>query len=267
MRTAQTWIGRLVIGAVYFAILLPVLFVLLYSVNTSMFFTLPMKGFTLKWYHQALFDGRFSEGLVVSAQVALASTVISLVCGTSAALALVRGRLPYKEAISQLLLSPLILPAIPLGIGLSIFFTRATVITGYRISGTFITLVLGHAVISMPWVMRMVLAGMETLDLSAEEAAQNLGASPWRTAWHVTLPLLKPSMIAGAIFAFITSFSDATVSLFLVGPSMTTLPISILNYIAFRTDPSVAAISSIVILLTVGIMVIMDRIVGINKVW
>jgi putative spermidine/putrescine transport system permease protein len=267
MRTAQRWFGRLLIGLVYFAILLPVLFVLIYSVNKSMFFTLPIKGFTLQWYQKALFDSRFVEGLGVSAQVALASTLLSLVCGTLAAIGLVRSSLRYKEALSQLFLSPLILPAIPLGIGLSIFFTSVTVSTGYRFSGTFMALVIGHAVISMPWVMRLVLAGMETLDTSAEEAAMNLGATPLKTAWYVTLPMLMPSMIAGAIFAFITSFSDATVSLFLVGPSMTTLPISILNYVAFRTDPSVAAISAIVILLTVGVMVITDRIVGLNKIW
>lgn len=267
MQFVQRWMGRFVIGMVYFAILLPVMFVLLYSFNSAMFFTIPMSGFTFKWYQQALTSGRFMEGLLVSTEVAVASTFLSLICGSTAALALVRGNLKHKEMISQLLLSPLILPAIPLGIGLLLLFTRLTVLLGVRVSGSFLTLVIGHTVISMPWVMRLVIAGLETFDRSVEEAAQNLGASAWRVAWHITLPMLKPSMIAGSIFAFITSFGDVSVSLFLVGPSMTTLPISILNYVAFRTDPSVAAISSIVILLTVGVMVISDHIVGLSKVW
>lgn len=266
MRTVNQVLKYLFLGLIYFAIMLPVLFVIFYSINKPMFFSLPMKGFSLKWYTQAL-SGGFMDGLVVSVKVALLSTLLAMIAGTAGAMALARGNVPGKEAISQLMLSPLILPAIPLGIGLAIFFTQMTVWTGYPFNGAYISLVLGHAVISMPWAMRMVLAGMETLDASVEEAAANLGASPWRTAWYVTLPILKPSLIAGAIFAFITSFSDATISLFLVGPNMTTLPIKILNYIAFRTDPSVAAISTIVILLTVVVMVITDRIVGLGNVW
>ena len=267
MRILQRWFLRLFNGLVYFAMLLPVLFVLAYSFNSSVFFSLPPSGVSLRWYQEAFTSGRFVEGLIVSTQVAFASTLLSLICGTTAAMALVRGNIPQKDVITQLLLSPLIIPAIPLGIGCLLLFTQASAALGFRVSGTFLSLVIGHTVISMPWVMRMVIAGMETLDVSLEEAAQSLGASPWQTMRHVTLPVLTPSIIAGGIFAFVTSFSDVNISLFLVGPSMTTLPITLLNYVSWKTDPSVAAISSVVIVMTFGIMMITDRVVSLNKVW
>jgi putative spermidine/putrescine transport system permease protein len=257
----------LFLGFVYLNILLPVLFILVYSLNDARFFVLPVQGWSTKWYVQALTGGRFLEGLAVSLEVAIAATILSAVTGTLASIALVRGGIPGATAISQLLLSPLIIPAIPLGLGLLILFTQVSVVTGYRFAGTYWSLVVGHAVISMPWVMRLTIAGLQVADRTLEEAAANLGASPLRTYWHITLPLLRPGIVAGSIFAFVTSFSEVNMSLFLVGPQMTTLPISILNYVGFRTDPSVAAISTVVILLTTGVILAADRIVGLNNVY
>ena len=259
--------GSVFSAFVYLNILLPVLFVMVYSLNKEIFFVFPVKGWSLQWYVQAFTGGRFVEGLIVSAEVAVFTTLVAVVAGTLASLAIVRGRVPYAEAISQFMLSPLIIPAIPLGIGLLLLYTRIGMLTGTKVTGTFWSLVIGHSVIAMPWVMRLTIASLQMTDETTEEAAASLGASPLLAFWYITIPAMKAGVLAGGIFAFVTSFSEVNISLFLVGPQMTTLPITILNYLGFRTDPSVAAISSVVIILTTMVMLISDRMVGLNKVY
>ena len=260
-------LSRLFLGFVYLNILVPVIFILVYSLNQDVFFTLPIKGWSFKWYEQAFTSGRFMEGLWISTEIALVATFLAGVAGTLGSLAIVRGKIPYANLISQFLLSPLIIPAIPLGIGLLLVYTQVGGLTGTKITGSFWALALAHSVIALPWVMRLTIASLETADETMEEAAASLGASPIKAFWYITLPILMPGIFAGGIFAFVTSFSEVNMSLFLVGPQMTTLPISILNYVNFRTDPSIAAISSVVILLTTAIMLLADRIVGLNKIY
>jgi putative spermidine/putrescine transport system permease protein len=130
---------------------------------------------------------------------------------------------------------------------------------------TFPGLVLAHTVITMPYVMRTVTAMLATFDRSIEDAARNLGANEWRTFAEVTLPMIKPGIIAGGVFAFIVSFDQFPVSLFLVQPGIVTLPIEIFNYLKYDFDPAVAAAASISIALTVAVVLIVDRLIGLHR--
>jgi putative spermidine/putrescine transport system permease protein len=132
--------------------------------------------------------------------------------------------------------------------------------------GTFYALVAGHVVIVIPWVVRLVTASLSGVDRATEEAAQNLGANPWVTFWRITLPAIRPGIVAGALFGFVTSFGNLEMSLFLVGPGRTTLPIVILQYLEWKIDPTIAAVSVVQILLIGIAMLITDHYVKLTRV-
>lgn len=230
-------------------LLAPVLVVIATSITTTAYPVFPPRGFTLRWFTEVLGSPEYLEAMRVSAVLAGASTVIATALGTLAALGLARGQFRGKPAVAALFLSPIFFPAIVLGLALLIFYNQV------GLAGTLHGMIAAHAVLTTPFVIRMVLASLSEFDSAVEEAARNLGASTTRTFFQVTLPLIRPGVVAGAVFAFILSFDELVISLFLAGPGMQTLPIRIFTSLEYSSRPSVSAISTLLILvwLVVGV--------------
>jgi putative spermidine/putrescine transport system permease protein len=255
--------GSRLLGAtnalIYLYLLAPILIVLPVSFSAAAFVVFPPRGLSLRWYVNFLQSRELTEALGLSLRLAVAVTLAATVAGTLAALALVRYRLPGREVVRTFLMAPIILPGVVLGIALLIFLNRTS------FAQTFGGLFAAHLVVALPYVIRTVSATLEGLDRRVEEAAASLGAPPLTAFWTVTLPLIKPGVIAGATFAFITSFDELVVSLFLTGPRLSTLPVQIYNYIEFASDPTIAAISVLLIVFTTLVVLLVERVVGFTR--
>jgi putative spermidine/putrescine transport system permease protein len=222
-------------------LLAPVLVVVATSVTTTAYPVFPPHGFTLWWYGEFLNNPEFMSGVRLSALLAFAATLIATCLGTAAALGLARGPRRTRSALAALFLSPIVFPAIVLGLALLIFYSRV----GF--SGSFAGLVAAHVVLVTPFVVRLVAASLAEFDDSVEEAARNLGAGWPRVFFQVTLPIIRPGVVAGAVFAFIISFDELVVTLFLAGPGMQTLPIRIYSFVQYNSTPIISAISTTLI--------------------
>jgi putative spermidine/putrescine transport system permease protein len=226
----------------------------------------PPEGYSLQWFGAVLNNKNFVGGFLLSAQVGVAATVIGLALAVPASLAIARRRFRGRGAISALLLMPLIVPGVVLGTAIYVFQIETEISTGLPLLGTTAGLIAAHALIVIPWVARLVTASLAGFDPAIEEAAKNLGASPWTTFWRVTLPAIRPGIVAGALFGFVMSFGNLEMSLFLVGAGRTTLPIAILQYLEWKIDPTVAAVSVMQIGLIGAAMLLTDRYVKISRV-
>jgi putative spermidine/putrescine transport system permease protein len=226
----------------------------------------PPEGYSLRWFKTVPGNDRFVSGFVLSFQVAVVATLIGLALGVPAAVSVVRARFPGREAISSLLLLPLVVPGIVLGIALYVFHVEAEIKTEWPILGSLGGLIAGHVLIAIPWTVRLVTASLVGMDRSIEEAAQSLGADRLTTFRRITLPAILPGIVAAALFGFISSFGNLEMSLFLVGPGRTTLPIAILQYLEWKIDPTIAAVSVLQILFIGGAMLLTDCFVKISRV-
>lgn len=252
---------RLLVIAIYCFLLVAPLVVIYYSFSPGIVMKLPPDGWTLRWYGNFIAQQRLVEGVWTSALVASVSTILALLVGIPAAYALVRSELPARSALAAFFLSPLNLPGMVLAIGiLMLVASLIQPLINAPLVGKLPPLLAAHVIITVPWVIRSVSASLQTADRAPEEAARGLGATPLRTFFLVTLPMIQPGVVAGAIFAFIVSFGNFALSLFFAGPGVITLPVAIFQYIDQFQDPTVAAGSSVVILLTTAIVVIADRI-------
>ena len=247
-------------------ILLPLIFVTWLAFFRQEIPSFPPEGYSLKWFAGAANNKSFIDGFTLSLQVAVASTLIGLLLGVPASLALVRHRIPLGGGISTLLLLPLVMPGIVLGTATYVFQIEVEIATEWQVMGSLAGLVAAHTLVVIPWVVRLVTASLAGFDRSIEEAAQNLGAGPVTTFWRVTLPSIRPGIVAAALFGFVTSFGNLEMSLFLVGPGRTTLPIAILQYLEWKIDPTVAAASLIQIVLIGVAMIVTDRYVKLSRV-
>jgi putative spermidine/putrescine transport system permease protein len=244
---------------IYLYLLAPILIVVPVSFSAAAFVVFPPRGLSLRWYANFLQSRELTEALWLSVRLGVTVMGAATVVGTMAALALVRYRVPGRELIRTFLMAPIVLPGVVLGIALLIFLARTP------LAQTFGALFAAHLVVALPYVVRTVSASLEGLDRRVEEAAASLGAPPLLVFWTVTLPLVKPGVIAGAIFAFITSFDELVVSLFLTGPRLSTLPVQIYNYIEFASDPTIAAISVLLIALTTLAVLVVERAIGFTR--
>src|SRR5258705_7459290 len=244
--------------AVVVFLLAPIAIVFVFALNPTPYIQFPPVGVSLRWFEKFFASRDFMNALQLSLEVAVMTTITATLFGASAALALVRGGLPGKRVITAIMLSPLMLPAILTG--LALFQAYVLLDVGRPLWG----LVAGHTLLTIPYVVRTTLAVLHHFDLRLEEAARNLGASPARTFFEVTLPLVKPGVLAGAIFAFIVSFDQFPVSLFLVSPGSETLPIVLFNYLKFDLDGTIGAASVVSILLAFLVVVALDRTVGLR---
>jgi putative spermidine/putrescine transport system permease protein len=239
-------------------LLAPIAVVAVFAVNPTPFVQFPPVGVSLRWFQKFFASRDFMSAIRLSLTVAALVAGIATVMGATAALALARGRLPGARLLTATLLSPLVLPAILTG--LALFQLYVLVDVGRPLWG----LVAGHVVVTVPYVVRTTLAVLHNFDRGLEEAARNLGASPARTFFEVTLPLIRPGVLAGGLFAFIVSFDQFPVSLFLVSPGQETLPITLFNYLKYDLDGTIAAASMVSILLSVAVVLLLDRTVGLR---
>jgi putative spermidine/putrescine transport system permease protein len=254
--TVVAWTAlALVIGF----LLLPIVVVIPISFTESTVFRFPPEGFSLQWYQRVRNVDAILSALWLSAQIAALATAISLLLGTLCAIAIVRGRLPGGTAIATFMVSPLMLPGLVLGIAL----LQAMREVGLR--DAWWSLLLAHVVVTMPFVMRTVLASLSLFDFAMVDAARTLGCSYPRALWRVLVPNILPGFISGALFAFIASFDNYPVSMFLVDVRTKTLPIQLLNYIEISPDPTLAAVSTVLIGLTVLVLIACDRLVGLRR--
>ncbi len=247
-------------------ILLPLFFVVWLSFFRQEIPSFPPEGYSLAWFRAVPGNDRFVSGFVLSMQVAVVATAIGLALGLPAAVCLVRKRFIGREAVNSLLLLPLVVPGIVLGIALYVFHVETEIRTEWPILGSLGGLIAGHVLIVIPWTVRLVTASLTGMDRSVEEAAMSLGADRLTTFRRVTLPAILPGIVAAALFGFISSFGNLEMSLFLVGPGRTTLPIAILQYLEWKIDPTIAAVSVLQILFIGGAMLITDRFVKISRV-
>jgi putative spermidine/putrescine transport system permease protein len=245
-------------GAILFFLLAPIAIVSVFAVNPTPYISFPPVGFTLVWFAKFFANPDFINALWLSLKVAAAVLVLSMLIGATAALALARGNLRGARLVTALFMSPLMLPAILTGLALFQIYLLAGI--GRPLWG----LVMGHTVVAVPYVIRTTLAVLHNFDRRLEEAAAALGANPMRVFVEVTLPLIRPGVIAGGIFAFIVSFDQFPVSLFLVVPKGETLPVVLFNYMKFDLDGAIAAASMVSIALALTVVMLLEWVIGLR---
>lgn len=238
---------------------IPVVVVMLASFSETSYLTIPPQGWTLKWFSAVLTDSTYLSAIRISLILAVGSTIVSLALGVAASYAIFRRMIPGSEAFTSLLMSPLIIPSVVIGVALLQYFT----LVGLR--GSFLVLLVAHVVITVPYIVRSALASLSGIDLSVEEAARVLGADGFTAFRLVTLPLIKPGLVAGALFAFVTSMENVPVTIFLAGPRQTTLPILIFTSVEMGVDPSVAAVSTLLIIATAAVLLVAERWTGFHR--
>jgi len=263
-------IGRIALLAAaafgYAVILTPLFFVCWLAFFANEIVTFPPQGYTLRWFAHIFDQNNFVSGFLTSLQVGIAAMVGGLVLGIPASLALARQRFPGREALNTLLVLPLVVPGIVAGTAIYVFQIEVEIATELPLLGSLAGLVLAHIMITIPWTARLLTASLSGFDRSIEEAAQNLGATPVQAFLRITLPVIKPGIVAAALFSFIVSFGNLEMTLFLVAPGQTTLPIAILQYLQWRIDPTIAAVSLLQIALIGTGMLITDRYVKLTRV-
>lgn len=247
--------------AVFIAfILAPLLVVVAVSFTDKGFISMPTDGLSLRWFRAILGAHEIVDAFWLSIWLGLASATVAVVLAVPGALALTRYRFPGRGALMGFFLSPLMIPHVVLGVAFLRFFTNL------GLSGSFFWLALTHVVIVLPYALRLVLASATGLDRDAERAALSLGASRWTAMRRIVLPLILPGLVGGWMLAFIQSFDELTMTVFVSTPGTTTLPVAMYNQIAHNIDPLVASVSTVLIVGTLIMMVILDRIVGLDRV-
>jgi spermidine/putrescine transport system permease protein len=251
MTRTPRWL-LVVAGVVYFFLHLPVLVLVLFSFNDSKF-SVDWQGFTLEWYRRLLERPDILQGLKASLIVGLAATAISAVLGTLLALALARGRFRGRRAWEGFLYVPIVTPEIVVGISLLLLFA----LLKFPLGLTSITI--AHVAFCISFVVIVVLARIQGMDENLEEAAMILGADEITTFWKITVPQLWPGILSGALLAFTMSFDDFVITSFVSGPGSSTLPIVVYGMVRKNVEPSINAISTIILLGTAVLIYGADR--------
>jgi putative spermidine/putrescine transport system permease protein len=246
MELRKTLIGRIALTAIATLILLflalPIVVILVTSFGSNAFGSFPPDAWTLEWYRMLFADGsKWPTALSLSALIAALTTVFSLIIGVTAATALTRSELPLRSAVYALVLGPLLIPQIVTALGLFLLFEPAAML------GSPLAIALGHTVLASPIAVLILIATLRGIDERLEDAAASMGAGRMTIARRITFPLAAPGMIAAAIFSFITSFDEFYISQFLSSVDTVTLPVQVYNSLTFDIDPSVTAISAILI--------------------
>jgi len=257
--------GQRLLGAYVTLILLflftPTIVIVLASLTRTQFIVFPPRGLTLHWYAALLQHRDFLSSLGLSMVVALGTALVATTLGTLGAFALARYRLRGRELVQQLFNAPLLIPSVVLGVALLQWYTHI------HLAASVAALVIGHVVLSLPFVVRLVSASLAGYDRTLERAAANLGANAWQVFFRLTLPLIRAGVIAGALFSFVTSFDDLTVALFVVSTNVVTLPVRIFTYMQFNYDPTITSISTVMVILTLGAMLLMERVLGMSRIF
>jgi putative spermidine/putrescine transport system permease protein len=246
-------------------VLLPLATTIWVAFFSNKILSFPPEGYTAAWFVQAWNLVDFRNGFILSLEVAVSASVLALCLGVPAALAIGRYQFRGRELINTILMSPLMIPAIVSGSAIYLFYIDVQVWSDIQLASTFYGLTLAHTLIAIPWVLRLLVASLAGLNPAIEEASLSLGASRLVTFFRITLPVIRPGITAGALFGFIASFGDLEKSLLLVGPGRITLPIAMINYLEYRTDPTIMAVATIQILVIATALFISDRYVRLGR--
>ena len=253
------WLTMLAI-VVFLFLFLPLIIIVVTSFGTEAIITFPIKGFTIDWYIMALTSKAFMSSLQLSLIIGVVATLIALIVGIPSAYVLSRDRFKGKKFLNAFFLSPTLIPGIV--VGYSIFQMIVVNLRLPIIPG----LIIGHFLISVPYVIRVVGSSMEQVDVSIEEAAWTLGCTKKRAFVTVLLPNIASGIFAAFMLAFVNSFNNVPVSLFLSGPGVTMLPTTLLSYMEFNYDPSVSALSVILMFVTIGVMIVIEKSTGLASI-
>jgi putative spermidine/putrescine transport system permease protein len=250
---------RAVVALIYLFMLGPILITAAVSFNEANRSAFPPRGFSLQWWTRA-FSAEWLDPILFSLQLAALTAAISVVLAGPLAFVLVRQRFRGREALVALTLGPLMLPALVTGVGLLQFFQYL----GLRGFIGFGSLLAGHVVISLPFAVRTIAISLHAMPPSLELAALSLGANRWRTLWEVVIPLTKTGVIAGAVFAFIHSFTDVNLSIFLTAPGQIPVTVKIMGFLEFGFAPTLAAVSVITLVVPLALVAVVQRVSGLG---
>jgi len=270
MKAQVDWIGVLLRVAVILGVgfmLAPLVFVVLNSFNASPLSKFPPESFSFRWYEQMFAWQPFADGFRNSVIVATLSTLLALAVGTPAAIALTRHQFRLREAMRGAVLTPLIFPRVALALGAYILFLQVGQALNARsaLLGTPLALVLVHALLGLPLVVVIVGATLSTLDVSVEEAAEDLGANPAQTFLRVTYPLIRQALLVSAVFAFMFSFDEVETTFFLAPVSIRTLPVEMFIYLEREATPVVAALSTLLLFGTFVLVLLLAARLGVER--
>jgi len=242
----------------------PLALTLYLSVFDEKLILFPPHAYTLSWY--AAIAANFGKPIWTSVRLGAAAVAGSLLLGVPAGIGLSRHRFRGRGVVSTLLLAPLTVPGIALGLAIYVLLIWIDEQVGSAVTGSLVGLVLAHVMITTPWVVRLCLASLVNHNRAAEEAAASLGANAVTVLWRVTLPAMRSGIIAGGLFAFIISFENLELALFLTSPGVTTLPVAVLQYLEYHIDPLVAAVAVAQMVVVALLLLVMDRFVRLGRV-
>ncbi len=245
----------LCIGVLAF-LLLPILVIIPLSFSSSTFLAYPMPGWSLQWYDNLFTSDDWGRAMRNSFIVAPAATLVATVLGTMAAVGLARVQFFGKGALMSLLIAPMVVPIVVVGVSTYLFFARI------GLTDTYLGLILVHAALGAPFVLTTVLATLQSFNHNLVRASLSLGANPLETFFRITLPVIAPGVISGALFAFATSFDEVVVTLFIAGPTQVTLPRQMFTGIRENISPTIAAVATLLIIFTTTLMVALEWLRG-----
>lgn len=242
-------------------ILAPLLIVCAVAFTPTGFISLPTQELSLRWFRAVFENPRFVESFLFSLGLGVVAASIAVALAVPAALGITKHRFAGRDALLAFLLSPLMIPHVVLGIAFLRFYAAL------GLTGTYLGLVLAHIIIVLPFALRLVLVSATAVDVSVERAAYSLGATHGTVFRRVTLPLILPGAVSGWVIAFITSFDELTMSIFVASPSTTTLPVRMFLHIEDTIDPLVTAVSALLILVTALAVALLERTIGLEKIF
>lgn len=244
---------------VYIFLFGPLVIIAMTSIGTKNYIAFPPTGFSLQWFINVFKSETFMNSMVTSLVISTISTLAALVIGMPAAYGLSRYDFKGKGSLKNFFFSPIMIPAIVVGFSLFQFLLVKLNLSVYM------SLFLGHTLVIIPYIIRVVGSSLEVFDYSIEEAAMNLGCKKSQTFFKVVLPNITSGVMAAFMLAFINSFNNVPVSIFLTGPGVSTLPITMMNYVEYNYDPTVSALSVILMILTVIVMYILEKTLGLRN--
>jgi putative spermidine/putrescine transport system permease protein len=257
--TFLKYLFRIILLIIYLYLLAPVIIVVLVSFNPTESLVIPTTGLSLKWYQEFLNIPGFVDAFKFSLKLAISASIMTPFIGIPCAYALVRFDFKMKNLIEIYLLSPILIPSIIIGISLLNFFVSLAM------RGSFISILVCHILLGLPYIMRTVVASLSGLNIEIEEAAATLGANRFVIFTKITLPMMASGVIAGVLFVFVISFGELNASLFVTGPKTVTLPVQIFSYLQWNSSPVIAAISTIQILFIFIAALAIDKVLGLGK--
>ena len=237
-----------VCGAVFLFLVAPILAIVPLSFNSEPWFTYPLAGFSFRWYQDFFTSERWQVALFNSAVVAIFATLLSTGLGTLAALGLSRGQLPLRGLIMSILISPMVVPVVITAIATYFFYAIVNLVNTYA------GIILAHTALATPFVVITVTATLTGFDHSLTRAATGLGASALYAFRKVTLPIILPGVISGALFAFVTSWDEVVVVLFLASPDQRTLPRQMFSGIREQISPTITAVATLLLVFSVVLL-------------